>query len=534
MSAHARLDENLPELSAEVRRLGARRLGDLGTGNGRIESPPVQFPDPVHSIVSLPEGFAGLVEHPLFQRLHDVRQLPFAFPAFPGGTHTRLAHSLGVAHLATDAMRGVLEAGYSYSGDGRNSLKIDPGEGERLLKLSGLCALLHDIAHPPLGHTLDRFFSSRFPDIGLVADKGFLPETVRRLEEPIRQVGSGLTAEDVIRVLGENQRTLLGWEPFIRALVDSELDVDRCDYLQRDAHFTGQQEGLLNLSRLLSGIRPFSDHDRVFLAFDISVLPEIEQFVYAREVMYLRCYERSEKVVSEGLVLRAMHLLFRDHPELGGDLDFFRVLTDPELRELVESSRAGGAKDLLRRVYNSDARHYRPIASAPFEVDLLEDHLRGLRKDFTRRRATLLDTWELLTTTLAEEAELDPNDLLLALPDLRLSDERNLALHIRLLIPDGGGFRTIQLLNEASDESPSELLQRLRYISEAEVQAATDLEELKERARRTGISLLHLLRRPRNRLKLYLHNRAMDRADAARDAFRSLGIPSGVDLGRIG
>lgn len=496
-------------------------------GNRRLpRRTALQLIDPVHFSISFPGSFSPLIEHQLMQRLNEVRQLAFAFPAFPSGTHTRMAHSLGVAHLAATAMRIVTETDVVYKADGKESLGLNADDGRRLACLAAICGLVHDTGHPPLGHTLDRFFASRIPEGSDIADKKFLPLTLEGLHEVIENV-DGVRFEDVAAVFSDEKDGLTGWFPFISSLISSELDVDRLDYLQRDAHFTGQQEGLLNVARVLEGIRPFRRGDSIFLTFDMSILPEIEQFVYAREVMYLRCYERAEKVVSEWLVLRAMNHLFMRHPELESEMNEFRLLTDAQLVEVVRSSKSETAKMLLERVYNSDARNYHLVASVPFEANALEGHLLGLRTDFTKRKKKVFERVEGYVAEIAEQASVDNHDVLLVLPDLRLSDDRKTGLDIWLLRDLGADqYVPTRLLSEKTDASVSELLRRHKYVSLGDVMAATDLKVLKEEAKRTGVSLLHLLRRPRNQLRLYLHKRAMPKAQEAKEALKEMGVLS--------
>jgi HD superfamily phosphohydrolase len=326
-------------------------------------------------------------------------------------------------------------------------------EAKGLINLAMVCALIHDVGHPPLGHTLDRFFAAKLQEGNEIADKRFLPRTITKLQAHIEAV-EGVHVDDVQRVFSESKDELTGWGHFVSALISSELDVDRLDYLQRDAHFTGQHEGLLNVPRLLHGIRPFEHNGGVYLTFDASVLSDVEQFVYAREVMYLRCYERSEKVVSEWMILRAVNQLFARHPELETEIDSLRMLSDAQLLEIVEHSSSDSAKEFFRRVYRSDARNYVEVASVPFEANALKSDLHGLQLAFTKRKTNVLEKVETHVSDIAQQARIDPADVMMILPDMRLSDERKIGLDIWLLHErDNGGFSTARLLSEDDDES---------------------------------------------------------------------------------
>ena len=92
--------------------------------------------DPIHGDIKLKDLFLDLIEAPEIQRLYNIKQLGFAHLVFPGAHHTRLEHSLGAYHMASDAAEKL-------------NLKKDE-------KVIVACAsLLHDIGHGPFSHTLE-------------------------------------------------------------------------------------------------------------------------------------------------------------------------------------------------------------------------------------------------------------------------------------------------------------------------------------------------------------------------------------------
>ena len=384
------------------------------------------------------------------------------------------------------------------------------------------------MGHPALGHTLDRFFRTRYfeGEATSDADKEFLPRLLNQLEEPVASIGQ-FRVNDVRQVLAGVD--LSGWNVFLSELVNSRLDVDRMDYLQRDAHFTGQREGLLSLDALLSAIRPFQNGEEVFLAFDESYLSDVEQFVYARDVMYLRCYEHPNKVVSEALALRFVKRLFDTNQALASNLKTFALLTDAQLVELL-SALAGSEdqelREAVRQVFRSGALSYREVESASFTDNLVDGWLEGLLADFTLESRSLLDKVTETEVRIARAAGIDPRDVVLILPDPKANEERSAGLDIRILTRSNVGYRAVPLLNERDDSSPSEVLRRRKYVSKEIVDAASDIEEAR-RAAAKGMSLLGIIRGARFRLRLFLHRRSWAAADPVRRAFRALGVRSG-------
>lgn len=484
------------------------------------------YADPIHRTIEFPPKFTWLLTQPSLQRLNEIRQLPFAFPKYPGATHTRFSHSLGVAHLARSVVRRVIERGIVYTTTGKKQLALDAAERERLVSLATVCGLVHDMGHAPLGHTLDRFFRTQFfeGEATSDADKEFLPRILNSLAEPIKAI-DGIGLEEVREILA-GEESLTGWLVFLSQLVNSQLDVDRIDYLQRDAHFTGQLEGLLNVESLLSSIRPFESGDRIFLTFDESYLGDIEQFVYARDVMYLRCYEHPHKVVSEALSSRAVHRLFKLVPELRDNLDSFATLTDMQLVEIVNSLKddeEGGPRDLFRRVSRCEALAYSEVDSVPFDTNAVDGWLKVLLGDFTYASETLMDKVAETEKRIAAEAGVDAQDVVLVLPDPKANEERTIALDIYVLVKENAGYRSIPLLSEEEETSPSEVLQRRKFVPKEVVDAAEDLDEVR-RAAATGISLLGIIRRARFKLRLFLKNTGEDSRTAVKKAFRGLGV----------
>lgn len=110
---------------------------------------------PVHGYVNLYPEEIAIIDHPSFQRLRRVRQLGFTHIVFPGGTHTRLEHSIGTVHVAQMIIDHV-NANFRRPQAGANTGDWHIAEiDDNLARLIRLGALLHDIGHLPFGHTLE-------------------------------------------------------------------------------------------------------------------------------------------------------------------------------------------------------------------------------------------------------------------------------------------------------------------------------------------------------------------------------------------
>jgi len=174
--------------------------------------------DPVHGYVQL-EGLAlEIADTPQMQRLRWIKQLGLASLVYPGANHTRFEHSLGAYHLA-DLLASHLSL---------------PEEDRMLV---GAAALLHDVGHGPLSHAtevaLAPYLRKEHESIIDILKKSELRAVLDRY---------GLKASEIqaaINGVGLGQ------------IVSGEIDVDRMDYLIRDAHYTGVAYGVIDRLRLL-------------------------------------------------------------------------------------------------------------------------------------------------------------------------------------------------------------------------------------------------------------------------------------------
>ncbi len=235
------------------------------------------FRDPVHDAIVIRDPlFLALVDAPEFQRLRRIRQLGLAYGTYPGAEHSRFSHSLGTYHLACLVAR---------------HLGLGPEE-ERLLCLA---ALLHDLGHGPFSHVWER--------TPLAA--GSHEEWTARI---IR--GPGRVAELLAREGWQEEVLSLvrGEGGALGSLISGPLDLDRMDYLLRDALFTGATYGRFDVRRLISSL--VRAEGEVLVAE--KGLASVEEYLLARYFMYWRVYFhktiRAHEIVLSRLLLRARDL----------------------------------------------------------------------------------------------------------------------------------------------------------------------------------------------------------------------------------
>lgn len=218
-----------------------------------------------------------------------------------------------------------------------------------------MLAILHDLGHGPFGHALDNYvgYTNRHqssPNPDKVYSRIYVKE---HLNTVLRNLG--FDADDLIRVLNPEERAeLTGFDALIGDLIDSSMDMDRMDYLMRDAHMTGLSMGFTNADALIQCIRPVRSGDAFLLAYDQTGIEYMEHLLYAREAMYRSCYEHPRKRAAERIFERLIRAVAQDDP---GMIDDLYVLTDEELLcalRLVNLTSESARRLLELLITNSD------------------------------------------------------------------------------------------------------------------------------------------------------------------------------------
>jgi uncharacterized protein len=271
-----------------------------------MNTSPVLIRDPLWDTIRVDRGAMRIVDSRSFQRLRHIRQLGLAYLVYPGATHTRFDHALGVYHLTQRALSALQDS------DALREIE----EADR--QLIPFAALLHDIGHYPFSHALEELEADSIPGHHEALVSGFLGEAaIREVLEDIAPDGPR-RVEDLIR--GRSASPLQG-------LISGSLDLDKIEYLKRDARFCGVPYGEVDVDRLLHGLAVVEapETGRLEVGLHEKGVAALESLLFAKYQMFRNVYwhhaVRSATVLYKRLVAEALRLKLLLPAELVGQTD---------------------------------------------------------------------------------------------------------------------------------------------------------------------------------------------------------------------
>ena len=320
------------------------------------------------AIVRIPERLSvpftprvrALVDTPEFQRLAQVSQLGLASKVYPGATHTRFEHALGVFH---NACRYLWQLGQ----DPRFAATVNVHHAETLLA----AALLHDLGHWPFCHPIEDMHIS-----GVPAHEEFAAQFLDADREMSTQLRSlwGIEPEEVLDVL--QPRTDTPALRLVRSILSGPIDIDKMDYLERDSLHAGVPYGRnFDRDRLIHALVVNEAGDGLALSSKGKTAAEL--MVFARYVMFSEVYWHHAVRSATCMLTRSFFELYQrlDLPELftQGDAEFTRTLCNAGQNTAVAgllNGLFGSKRRLHKRVcefgHSQQPELYHALAGRPY------------------------------------------------------------------------------------------------------------------------------------------------------------------------
>lgn len=257
--------------------------------------------DPIHVFIRLDSDERKVLDSRAFQRLRHIHQLALSYLVYPGATHKRFEHSLGVMELASRVFDVITNPDYVRDPI-RDILPQITDNNKKVYwrKVLRIAALCHDLGHLPFSHAAEKELLPE--DWGHeritreIIQSGEMEEIWKSMEPP-------LISEHIVKLaLGQekaNDLTFSDWEAILsEIIVNDAFGVDRMDYLLRDSHHAGVLYGEFDHYRLIDTLRiltppPSPDgtsSKEPTLGVEEGGLHSAEALLLARYFMYSQVY----------------------------------------------------------------------------------------------------------------------------------------------------------------------------------------------------------------------------------------------------
>jgi HD superfamily phosphohydrolase len=305
--------------------------------------------------IYLKPEFEAITRAPSFVRLHRILQLGPANLVYPGATHTRAAHSLGVYHIARRILQNLdLESLGFITPAGITSF---------------LCAsLLHDTGHFPYAHSLKEIIGVRHEELSdaciraeplntLLKNAGADPQMTAAIINNNNREGETVQSAGTANELN-----------FYRKLLSGVTDPDKLDYLNRDARYCGVPYGAQDVDFILS-VLVASKTEGVNIK--PAGITSVESILFSKYLMYKTVYWHHSVRAATAMVKHALLCAFKNGVIKPEDLFF---LDDNSFFTLIENC----VKDepALELALNAkEGRLYAMLYEFPFDSECGETTL---------------------------------------------------------------------------------------------------------------------------------------------------------------
>lgn len=304
----------------------------------KVRVPPLEtykiIRDPLHGYIPLTKLEYKILQLPVMNRLHRIKQMSMAYLIFPGATSSRFVHCMGVMHVASQIIHRVLQSLESNTFE-----ELFGGNTEehvsKLVQTVRLAGLFHDLGHGPFSHAVEDVMKLALKDHSEEYKEGMTLLDVKderhypvheyysyklitngELKELLENESSG-TSEDVACLIMKNKKPRLEFctdngLAILRKIVSSQLDADRMDFLLRDTYMTGVEFGTVDVQRVIMNLQV---RKSALEGYEIAVheraLGSIEDMLDARFKMYKWVYNHHLIVATNELLKKCIEYLIR-------------------------------------------------------------------------------------------------------------------------------------------------------------------------------------------------------------------------------
>ena len=285
------------------------------------------FHDAIHGTITLSNIAIKIIDTPEFQRLRNIKQLGSVYMVFSSASHNRFEHSLGVAYLAKKILESIKQK--------QNELVINDQDIINV-EIAGLC---HDLGHGPFSHIFDDLFLFK-----KYQDSEFRHHEERScviLEKIVKKYNIQINDKnlEIIKNMINPIKNKKYKNNYLYQIVSNSkngIDVDKLDYLARDAHSLGLNSGI-DFFRFFHNFKVVNDE----IIYSDKEIFNIYEMFHTRFKMHKQVYshivvKKIDMMLSDILFLiyESKNIYFNFDKIFDNNLEIFCQLTDSFLENL--------------------------------------------------------------------------------------------------------------------------------------------------------------------------------------------------------
>lgn len=322
--------------------------------------------DPIHNFVRVSADEIEAINSRPVQRLRHIHQLAMTYLIYPGATHRRFEHSLGVMELAGRVFDVLIAEGNRHA----TVRDIFPDTDALVTwrRIVRLAALFHDLGHLPFSHAAEEQLLS-----GGKHHEWLTVEVLRsdEMRDILKKMKPSADPDDVAKVAIGSQKwakwfgnasDFSEWDLLMTEIVTGDaFGVDRIDYLLRDSHHAGVAYGRFDHYRLIDTLRILRHptNDEPMIGIEQGGIHATEALQLARQFMFLQVYQHHVRIAYDIHLSEFMREWLQKYPE---DVEGHLAITDNEvLAAIAKAAGNNGAHGHESAVRIARRRHFRKV-----------------------------------------------------------------------------------------------------------------------------------------------------------------------------
>lgn len=275
--------------------------------------------DSIYGTIKIEIPIVFLIDLPCFQRLRRIRQLGFLDLVYPGAHHNRFEHSIGSSYLSGQFLVNMKS----------NNEELSEILTEQTILENKIAALYHDIGHLPFSHVTEDLLYNEASLIRMIRDQrledfkphellsaefvrgDYISKAINRINE---ELGYDLSPSSISGLILGKAPESDRYNRFLGQIIHGPIDVDRMDYLNRDAYYSGVPFSKIDMGRILQTVNVHKGYgDYYDFIIDYKGIQAIEALIVSRALMYSSVYYHHTARASSLLFSRTAYSFFRNY-----------------------------------------------------------------------------------------------------------------------------------------------------------------------------------------------------------------------------